>query len=62
MRISVKDKSTNVVICKCGWKGQIQDAYWMHEEEYGKCPDCGSEDIGRRGDEVYCKKCGLVIE
>lgn len=45
MKISVKDKSTNVVICKCGWKGQIQDANWMDEEEYGKCPECSSEDF-----------------
>jgi len=26
------------------------------------CPDCGNKEIGKRGNEVYCKKCGLVIE
>ena len=44
MRISVKDKSTAKVICECGWKGQIQDANWMQEGEFGTCPDCGKEE------------------
>jgi len=32
------------------------------EEKIRKCPECGSKDIGRRGDEFYCKKCGLVLD
>ena len=27
-----------------------------------KCPECGSTDIVRKDDEVYCKKCGFVID
>jgi ribosomal protein L37AE/L43A len=26
-----------------------------------KCPECGSKDLERDEDEVYCKKCGYVI-
>jgi len=32
------------------------------EEKLRKCPECGSTNIGRRGDEYYCKKCGLVLD
>lgn len=31
------------------------------EVEEGHCPECGSELI-KRGSEVYCPKCGLVID
>jgi len=27
-----------------------------------KCPECNSKDIIREDNEVYCKKCGFVIE
>jgi len=27
-----------------------------------KCPECGSKDIIREDNEVYCKKCGFVID
>jgi len=27
-----------------------------------KCPECGSKDINRKDDELYCKKCGLVLD
>lgn len=27
-----------------------------------RCPDCGSTDIGLKGDEYYCIRCGLVLE
>ncbi|MBW2984984.1 hypothetical protein KY361_07730 [Candidatus Woesearchaeota archaeon] len=27
-----------------------------------KCPDCGSTDIIRESGELYCKKCGFVID
>lgn len=30
-------------------------------EKEGCCPECGSE-LRKRGGEVYCPKCGLVIE
>ena len=33
-----------------------------HEETIKKCPDCGSEDLGYRDGERYCKKCGLVLD
>lgn len=32
------------------------------EQKIDKCPDCGSKDIGRKNNEIYCKKCGLVFE
>jgi ribosomal protein S27AE len=32
------------------------------ESRTRKCPDCGSTEIERRGDEFYCKKCGLVLD
>ncbi len=27
-----------------------------------KCPECGSKEIIRKDDEVYCEKCGFVID
>ena len=27
-----------------------------------KCPECGSDRIVREDDEVYCEKCGFVID
>ena len=27
-----------------------------------KCPECGSEKIAREDNEVYCQKCGFVID
>lgn len=27
-----------------------------------KCPECGSEEIIRKSGEVYCKKCGFVLD
>lgn len=32
------------------------------EEEVRQCPECGSKKIAKRGDEIYCERCGLVIE
>ena len=32
------------------------------EDVTKKCPECGSKDIAREKDELYCKKCGYVIE
>lgn len=32
------------------------------EEKERTCPDCGSTDIGLKGDEYFCKKCGLVLD
>ena len=31
-------------------------------EETRKCPECNSTDLVRKDDELYCKKCGFVIE
>ena len=33
-----------------------------HEEIIRKCTDCGSEDVVYEKGELYCKKCGLVLE
>jgi predicted RNA-binding Zn-ribbon protein involved in translation (DUF1610 family) len=27
-----------------------------------KCPECGSADIIRKDNEVYCRKCGLLLD
>ena len=32
------------------------------EELIRECSDCGSKDIEYANEEVYCKKCGLVLE
>ncbi len=32
------------------------------EDAPKKCPDCGSVDLDNRGGEIFCKKCGLVID
>ena len=32
------------------------------EDPVKKCPDCGNTDIGYKGGERFCKKCGLVID
>jgi ribosomal protein S27AE len=32
------------------------------EEKQRLCPDCGSEDIVFDKGELYCKKCGLVLD
>jgi len=32
------------------------------EEKQKICPDCGSEDITQEVGELYCKKCGLVLD
>jgi len=34
----------------------------VEAEGAAKCPECGSTDIDKRDDEIYCKKCGLVID
>ncbi|MCK4521299.1 MAG: hypothetical protein KAU20_01905 [Nanoarchaeota archaeon] len=31
-------------------------------EETRKCPECGSRDLVREKGEIFCKKCGYVIE
>jgi len=27
-----------------------------------KCPECGSKDVIKKDSEIYCKKCGYVID
>jgi len=27
-----------------------------------RCPECGSTDLVKRDNEIYCNKCGLCIE
>ncbi len=31
-------------------------------QETKKCPECGSTDLIREDNELYCNKCGLVID
>ncbi len=33
-----------------------------NEDRLKKCPDCGSKNIEYDHGELYCKKCGFVIE
>ena len=33
-----------------------------HEDASKKCPDCGSKDLDYRGGELFCRKCGLIID
>lgn len=33
-----------------------------NEDRIKKCPDCGSKDLDYKNEELYCKKCGFVIE
>ncbi|MBS3102916.1 hypothetical protein J4458_05740 [Candidatus Woesearchaeota archaeon] len=33
-----------------------------HEDRIRKCSDCGSRNIGYENGELYCKKCGLVLD
>jgi ribosomal protein S27AE len=33
-----------------------------HEEKTKSCPDCGSEEIAYDKGEIFCKKCGLVMD
>lgn len=32
-----------------------------HEDSARKCPDCGA-DLNYKNGELFCKKCGLVVE
>lgn len=34
----------------------------VEAEGIKKCPDCGSEDVVREDNEIYCQKCGSVID
>jgi len=27
-----------------------------------KCPECGSRDIDKKDNEIFCRKCGFVID
>lgn len=27
-----------------------------------KCPECGSKDLVKKDNEIYCKKCGYVLD
>ena len=33
-----------------------------NEDKTRKCPDCGSKNLDYEHGELYCKKCGFVIE
>ena len=34
----------------------------VEAEELKKCPECGSDNIAKKQGELYCKKCGFVID
>ena len=34
----------------------------MHENKVKTCPDCGSKQLDYRAGELFCKKCGLIID
>jgi len=34
----------------------------IESEAEKKCPECGSKDLVKRDSEIYCKKCGYVID
>ncbi|MBI2138862.1 hypothetical protein HYU13_04690 [Candidatus Woesearchaeota archaeon] len=42
--------------------GTPQSLQQVEGEEARKCPECGSKDITRRDTELFCNKCGLVID
>lgn len=31
-------------------------------EDEKRCPECGSKELVRSDEEVYCRKCGYVLE
>ncbi len=33
-----------------------------HEDVDRKCPECGCKEFEFRGEEMFCKKCGLVMD
>lgn len=42
--------------------GDQQSLQSIEGQDTPKCPECGSNDLARRDDELYCLKCGLVID
>jgi len=44
-----------------GWAERSMERV-KQEDRKRKCPDCGSEDIGYDNGELFCKKCGLVLD
>ena len=34
----------------------------IESEDTLKCPECGSKDIEKKFGEIYCKKCGYVLD
>ena len=44
-----------------GWNEKSMQSL-KYEERVRKCTDCGSEDIVYENGELYCKKCGLVLD
>jgi hypothetical protein len=34
----------------------------LHENKIRVCPDCSSRDLDYRNGELFCKKCGLIID
>ncbi len=44
------------------WDDLDLDDEGKPKKEEERCPECGSTNIIKRGGEVYCGKCGLVID
>ena len=43
------------------WKAKSLDGTKQEDTER-KCPECGCTDFEFRNEEMYCAKCGLVME
>ena len=42
--------------------GHEKSIQGLQGEGTDKCPDCGSDRIVRKKGELYCEKCGMVID
>jgi membrane protease subunit (stomatin/prohibitin family) len=44
-------------------RSNVKDLGSLKQEgKLRKCPECGCEDIGYENGELYCKKCGYVLD
>ena len=42
--------------------GRQKSLQSLKGEENMRCPECGSKHIAKDGGEIYCEKCGFVLE
>jgi len=43
-------------------RGSEKSLQSVRGEGIKKCPECGSTNLIRKDDEIYCEECGTVIE